>query len=235
MRALVVLAVLGLCSAAQVKWTGPFAADLPASVPGASPQVPDTADVTAARNQFFSTYKAQISATAPEAIIPDVFHVVPGQPKWTGPLAADLPASVPGALHQVPDTADVAAAKQAFFNTYKLQEAAVAPPANGFEGLKNSERLFASNDQFFNAYKAQVVATVPQTGSPIQYHAAPSQRYAQAQPKWTGPVAATIPAGLPGSASQVADTPEVAAAKHAFFSTYQQQAAAAAPPSPTYY
>ncbi|XP_071551811.1 cuticle protein CP1499-like [Panulirus ornatus] len=197
MRALVVLAVLGLCSAAQVKWTGPYAATLPASVPGASPQVADTAEVAAARNQFFNTYKAQVAATAPKVVV----HI---QPKWTGPFAADLPASVPGALPQVPDTADVAAAKQVFFNTYKLQEAAV-------------------------------VATVPQTGSPIQYHAAPSQRYAQAQPKWTGPVAATIPAGLPGSASQVADTPEVAAAKHAFFSTYQQQAAAAAPPSSTYY
>ncbi|XP_071551565.1 cuticle protein CP1499-like [Panulirus ornatus] len=117
MRALVVLAVLGLCSAAQVKWTGPYAATLPASVPGASPQVADTAEVAAARNQFFKTYKAQVAA------------VSPSPPKWTGPFAADLPASVPGALPQVPDTADVAAAKQVFFNTYKLQEAAVAPPS----------------------------------------------------------------------------------------------------------
>ncbi|XP_071551570.1 cuticle protein CP1499-like [Panulirus ornatus] len=129
MRALVVLAVLGLCSAAQVKWTGPFAADLPASVPGAPPQVPDTADVTAARNQFFSTYKAQVAATAPKAVIPAVFHVVPPPPKWTGPFAATIPAGLPGSLPQVPDTADVAAAKQVFFNTYKLQEAAVAPPS----------------------------------------------------------------------------------------------------------
>ncbi|XP_071551567.1 cuticle protein CP1499-like [Panulirus ornatus] len=183
MRALVVLAVLGVCSAV--------------------PFIGDTPEVAAEKARFFNAYRAAQAAAQPQYNYApqQAYRPAPVQPKWTGPVAATIPAGLPGSSSQVAETPEVINAR----------------------------------NQFFNAYKAQVVATVPQTGSPIQYHAAPSQRYAQAQPKWTGPVAATIPAGLPGSASQVADTPEVAAAKHAFFSTYQQQAAAAAPPSPTYY
>ncbi|ROT84224.1 calcified cuticle protein CP19.0 isoform B [Penaeus vannamei] len=70
-------------------------------------------------------------------------------------------------------------------------------------------------------------------GHPVPQHS--FHHAAPVQPKWTGPVAATVPAGLPGSAPQVADTPEVAAAKQQFFSTYNRQAAAAAPPSRHYY
>jgi len=37
---------------------------------------------------------------------------------------------------------------------------------------------------------------------------------------WRGAPAATIPAGLPGAGSNVAETPEVAAAKDAFARAY---------------
>ncbi|KAG7177134.1 cuticle protein CP1499-like [Homarus americanus] len=108
--------------------------------------------------------------------------------------------------------------------------------------VQDTPEVAAEKARFFQAYQAAQAAAQP------QYNAIPHQAYntghynpshhnlghynhAPAQPKWTGPVAATIPAGLPGAGNQVADTPEVAAARQAFFSTYQRQAAAAAPPT----
>nr|XP_027224964.1 cuticle protein CP1499-like isoform X2 [Penaeus vannamei] len=81
----------------------------------------------------------------------------------------------------------------------------------------------------------QLVQRLPFPSFAPAYSPAPAVRAAPVQPKWTGPVAATVPAGLPGSAPQVADTPEVAAAKQEFFNTFQRQAAAAAPPSRNYF
>ena len=46
------------------------------------------------------------------------------------------------------------------------------------------------------------------------------------RPKWTGPVAATVPAGLPGSVSQVGPTADVAAATNAFYQAYSAAVAA---------
>ncbi|KAK7073578.1 hypothetical protein SK128_028132, partial [Halocaridina rubra] len=45
------------------------------------------------------------------------------------------------------------------------------------------------------------------------------------QPKWIGPLASTIPAGVNGLIIPVSDTYEVSAAKNAFFSAYQEQLA----------
>ncbi|XP_045102090.1 cuticle protein CP1499-like [Portunus trituberculatus] len=161
MRALVVLAVLGACSALPVipddplvaaerarflaayqaalpatppkpadppKWYGPLASSVPAGLPGSSSVVSPTADVAAARNEFFTTYNAQVAAVAPKAGGP-VFKVVPVAVAgvWNGPLAATIPAGLPGSSPNVADTADVAGAKTAFFDTYNKQVAAVAP------------------------------------------------------------------------------------------------------------
>nr|ABB91679.1 calcified cuticle protein CP15.0 [Callinectes sapidus] len=161
MRALVVLAVLGACSALPVipddplvaaekakffaayqaalpatppkpadppKWYGPLASSVPAGLPGSSPVVAPTAEVAAARNEFYSTYNAQVAAVAPTAGGP-VFKVVPAvvTGTWTGPVAATIPAGLPGSAPNVADTADVAGAKTAFFDTYQRQVAAVAP------------------------------------------------------------------------------------------------------------
>ncbi|ROT82491.1 cuticle protein BD2 [Penaeus vannamei] len=46
------------------------------------------------------------------------------------------------------------------------------------------------------------------------------------QPKWTGPVAATVPAGVDGTITPVSDTYEVSAARNAFFKAYNAQLAA---------
>ncbi|KAG7177135.1 Cuticle protein [Homarus americanus] len=202
MRALVVLAVVGVCSAV--------------------PFVGDTPEVAAEKARFFQAYQAAQAAAQPQynAIPHQAYNTghynpshhntghynhAPAQPKWTGPVAATVPAGVDGTITPVSDTRDVAAARNAFFNTYQAQVAAT------------------------------VGAAPHHHGGAVHYQAAPTYTpAAPVQPRWTGPVAATIPAGLPGAGSQVADTPEVAAAKQAFYSTFQRQAAAAAPPTRYY-
>ncbi|ROT80837.1 cuticle protein CP1499 [Penaeus vannamei] len=185
MRSLVLLAVVGVCSAV------PFLRDAP--------------DVQAEKARFFEVFNAvQNAATSHPALKRPSPKV---QPKWYGPVAATVPAGVDGTITPVGDTQEVNAARNAFFNAYNAQVKATVG-------------------------SAPVVPSYAPT-----YSAAPAAPYqpAPVQPKWTGPVAATVPAGLPGSAPQVADTPEVAAAKQEFFNTFQRQAAAAAPPSRNYY
>ncbi|XP_066942158.1 cuticle protein CP1499-like [Macrobrachium rosenbergii] len=193
MRALVVLAVVGFSSA--------FIQDAP--------------DVAAEKARFMASFQAaqQAAATAQRNVIPthqaysnqghyQPHHQGQYQPKWTGPVAATVPAGVNGAITPVGDTADVNAARQAFFSAYQNQLAATA----GAPGHQSG-----------------------------QWQPAPAHHGgSQYQPKWTGPVAATVPAGLPGSSPNVADTPEVQAAKANFFQTFQRQAAAAAPPAPAW-
>lgn len=179
----VLLAVLGACAAA--------------------PFIPDDPDVAAEKARFFKTFRFIEAASQPTMPIP----VIPSQqaafippprpqPRWTGPLASQVPAGLPGSTAFVSETADVNAAR---------------------------------ND-FFNAYKAQVIATVPtgptrQTYSPEPvYVAAPKP-----QPRWTGPLASQVPAGLPGSTAFVADTPEVSAAKSSFYNSYKSQIKATMP------
>ncbi|XP_037796970.1 cuticle protein CP1499-like [Penaeus monodon] len=181
MRTLVVLAVVGVCSAA------PFIQDAP--------------DVQAEKARFFQAFNAaQAAATRHQALHRPSPAV---QPKWYGPVAATVPAGVDGTITPVGDTQEVAAARAAFNNAYQAQLRATVGAAPAVHSY-----------------------------APTYHHAHAAPQY---QPKWTGPVAATVPAGLPGSAPQVADTPEVAAAKQQFFSTYNRQAAAAAAPSHRYF
>ncbi|XP_063597192.1 cuticle protein CP1499-like [Penaeus indicus] len=192
MRALVVLAVVGVCSAF------PFIRDAP--------------DVQAEKERFFEVFNAvQTAATSHPALqrpSPAAYRPSPAvQPKWYGPVAATVPAGVDGTITPVGDTQEVNAARNAFFNAYNEQIKATVGSA----------------------------PAVPSYAPAYSPAPAPRYRAAPVQPKWTGPVAATVPAGLPGSAPQVADTPEVTAAKQEFFNTYQRQAAAAAPPSRNYY
>jgi len=175
------LAVLGVCSAA--------------------PFIGDTPEVQAEKARFFQAFRAAQAAAAPQQAFQTV---VPVQTKWMGPVAATIPAGVDGTITPVGDTAEVAAARNAFLNAYRAQVAATG-------GTAPAVTTFSQ-------------AVPQQTFQPTFQQAAPVQA------KWTGPVAATVPAGLPGSAPQVADTAEVAAAKQAFFSAYQRQVAAAARP-----
>ncbi|XP_042874403.1 cuticle protein CP1499-like [Penaeus japonicus] len=74
MKTLVVLAVLGVCSASprqaynygynygQPGYVGPVAATVPAGVDGTITPVSDTYEVAAARDAFFRAYQAQLAA-----------------------------------------------------------------------------------------------------------------------------------------------------------------------------
>lgn len=190
----VVLAVLGACSAL--------------------PFIQDTPDVAAEKARFFQAFQAAHAATQPrpsrpaQGFVPQqAFNQAPvQQPKWTGPVAATIPAGLPGSSPVLAETPEVAAAKNAFLNAYNAQVAATIPvnprPSQSFAP--------APRPSFQPAHSFAPVAPAPQ------------------QPRWTGPVAATVPAGLPGSSAVLSDTPEVAAAKAAFFNTYTSQVAATA-------
>ncbi|XP_068226293.1 cuticle protein 5-like [Palaemon carinicauda] len=65
------------------------------------------------------------------------------------------------------------------------------------------------------------------------YNSFPSQSYGVPhggyyQPKWTGPLASSVPAGIGGKVIPLSDTYEVAAAKDAFFQAYHRQLASVA-------
>ncbi|XP_042229381.1 cuticle protein CP1499-like [Homarus americanus] len=148
MRTLVVLAVIGVCSAStyqahnpdhsysvpvQPRWRGPVAATVPAGVNGRIEQIPDTPEVAAAKNDFFRAYNNQLAAvsygTPGYAPSPPVSH---------GPVVSAFTPDVPSypygfpattynvAPVQVRDTPEVAAAKAEFFRTYERQAAAAA-------------------------------------------------------------------------------------------------------------
>lgn len=200
----VILAVLGACAAV--------------------PFIPDAPDVAAEKARFFSAFRAaeaaaqparpQINAFSQQAFAPaPVRHQAFGagpvqQPKWTGPVAATVPAGLPGSSPVVAETNEVAAARNSFFNAYQSQLAAVVPVRQ-------------------QPAPVQAFAPAPHRFSHVAAAPAP-------QHKWTGPLASSVPAGLPGSAAHVAETPEVAAAKNAFFSTYHRQLAATAATAPRF-
>merc|ERR1712128_72685 len=110
------------------RWTGPVAATVPAGVTGLN-QVAETADVKAAKASFLAAFQAQLAATgnthtvrqawAPAAPVQTWAPAVPVQARWTGPMAATVPAGVHGAPMQVAQTADVAAATQAHFAAHQ--------------------------------------------------------------------------------------------------------------------
>merc|ERR1711970_1216856 len=112
----------------QPRWTGPLAHTVPAGVQGLT-QVADTADVQAATRSFLAAYQAQLAATASRAPVVAVHQAAvpvqtwapaaPVQARWTGPVAATIPAGVHGAPMQVAQTADVAAATQAHFAAHQ--------------------------------------------------------------------------------------------------------------------
>ncbi|XP_042874406.1 cuticle protein CP1876-like [Penaeus japonicus] len=147
MRILVVLAVLGVCSASpqqaynygynygQPRYIGPVAA----GVGGTVTPLSDTYQVATARDAFFRAYQAQLETinavrlakgvtnllpTGVHRSAPAVHHSVPlGHP--AGPVAyqSGLSYGVPGVVR---DTPEVSAAKAEFFRLYNLQAAAAA-------------------------------------------------------------------------------------------------------------
>ncbi|XP_047478862.1 cuticle protein CP1499-like [Penaeus chinensis] len=147
MKTLVVLAVLGVCSASlqqaynhgynyvQPRYVGPLASTVPAGVDGTITPVSDTYEVAAARGAFFRAYQDQLATIAALRYgAPATHYAVHSAPAVhtafpagysAGPVVhqAALSYGVPG---QVRDTPEVSAAKAEFFRLYNQQAAAAA-------------------------------------------------------------------------------------------------------------
>ncbi|KAG7177126.1 Cuticle protein [Homarus americanus] len=137
---------------------------------------------------------------------------VPVQPRWTGPVAATVPAGVDGRVIPVSDTYEVAADKNAFFRAYQNQLDTIRSRRYGTPGYASISPV---------AY-----APVVNTFSPV----VPSRSYGvssvPAIPSFPVVPATTYSSNV--APRPVQDTPEVAAAKAQFFRTFERQAAAAA-------
>ncbi|RXG60281.1 Cuticle protein [Armadillidium vulgare] len=202
----------------------------------AKPFIQDTPEVVAERNRFYQLFNAAAAAaaaapdihiysqkpvnvhqhpqaityqsshqfTVPQQVHNPQYHHQPQQTqytqKWTGPLAATVPAGLPGSSPQVQNTPEVEAATADFYRSYNAALAATRSAAPQQTQYSHSNSIYSH------------------TGS--QYRTAP---HPTVQQKWTGPFAAEIPAGLPGSTSQVQDTPDVLAAKSQFARAFNQQ------------
>ncbi|KAK8377802.1 hypothetical protein O3P69_014029 [Scylla paramamosain] len=200
MRALVALAVLGVCSA--------------------FPVIPDDPQVAAEKERFLTTFKIIEEVSQPKggslASRPaDVYVIPPPQPKWMGPLASKVPASLPGSTPFVADTPEVINAKTHFYNTYNSQVIATRP-------RPGSPSYYYSEPSPAPKAAAPSRVSVPIAAVPIYVPETP-------QKKWYGPLASEVPASLPGSSPVVFDTPEVNNAKAHFFNTYRRQVKAVTP------
>nr|ABM54466.1 cuticle protein BD1 [Portunus pelagicus] len=206
MRALVALAVLGVCSA--------------------FPIIPDDPLVAAEKERFLTTFKIIEEVSQPRgdslgSRSADVYVVPPPQPKWTGPLASKVPAGLPGSTPFVSDTADVMNAKGQFFNTYNTQVVATRPRPGSPHNYYTEPGP---------AFKAPAPTRAPVASvAPVIIPAGPIYVPETPQKKWYGPLASDVPASLPGSSPVVFDTPEVNNAKAHFFNTYRQQVKAVVP------
>ncbi|XP_042867842.1 cuticle protein CP1499-like, partial [Penaeus japonicus] len=188
------LAVLGVASA------GPFTGYAP--------------EVQAERARFFQAFRAAQAAAAPQQALyhhaaPQQTFYAPVQPKWTGPVAATVPAGVDGTITPVSDTQEVSAARNAFLNAYNAQVRATVGAAPAVPSYTPT---------YHHA---------PAVPHQTFHHAAP------VQPKWTGPVAATVTSLVSGIRSGWLTLQWRARSGRS--STYNRQAAAAAPPSRHYY
>ncbi|XP_068226266.1 cuticle protein CP1499-like [Palaemon carinicauda] len=133
------------------------------------------------------------------------------QPQYTGPLASSVPAGVDGKVIPVSDTYEVAAAKNAFFDAYQRQLAAIG----GY-------RRYGAAPVY---HHAPVHAVVHAPTHHVVH--APAQRVVHGPSYLPAPLY-SVPSTVVVANGHVQDTPEVAAAKSQFFHLYNKQAAAAA-------
>merc|ERR1712212_1119756 len=206
MNALVILAVLGFVCGAPQHHGG----------------VADTAEVAAAKARFFQTYNAQ--AALARAASPQQATFVHQQPRWTGAMAHTVPAGVNVHHAAVPHYQVAGSVSQRWTGPVA---ATVPAGVTGLNQVPATADVQAATRSFLAAYQAQLAATGAR--APVAVHqqwapAAPVHAWAPAAPvqaRWTGPMAATVPAGVHGSPMQVAQTADVAAATQAHFAAHQ--------------
>merc|ERR1711942_124259 len=214
MDALVILAVLG-SACAHVTHLG----------------VADTPAVAAAKARFFQTYNAQ--AAAARAASPQQATFVQQQPRWTGPMAHTVPAGV-NVHHAAVNSFHVPAAVRTVTQKWTGPVAATVPAGvQGLNQVPDTADVQAATRSFLAAYNAQLAATRSAAPVVAVHHQAPANVWAPAapvqtwspaapvQPRWTGPMAATVPAGVHGAPAQVAQTADVAAATQGHCAAHQ--------------
>merc|ERR1712243_457099 len=207
MNALIILAVLGYaCGAPHITHLG----------------VADTPEVAAAKARFFQTYNQQ--AAAARAASPQQATFVQQQPRWTGPMAHTVPAGV-NVHHAAVNAFHVPAGVTHVTQKWTGPVAATIPAGvQGLNQVPDTADVQAATRSFLAAYNAQLAATRGAAPVVAVHHQAPVQTWSPAapvQPHWTGPMAATIPAGVHGAPAQVAQTADVAAATQAHFAAHQ--------------
>ncbi|XP_045618900.2 ataxin-2 homolog [Procambarus clarkii] len=156
----------------------------------------------------------------------------PVHPKWTGPVAATVPAGVDGPVIPVSDTIEVAAAKAEFFKAYQAELAAIAaakahqkPAAEGTAIHSHSDPVYnpgtpvhsSKGNQF--TFSTIHAAAAPQHG---KIHGVPSVSHG-----FHG--VPSVSHGFHGAPSQSHDRPEVHAVGTQFFHDRQAGAAQTAP------
>ncbi|XP_064083946.1 uncharacterized protein LOC135199722 [Macrobrachium nipponense] len=230
MRTLVVLAVFGVCLASaqftpeveaertrffeafraakqasssskysepQPAYRGPFASSVPAGVDGRVTPVSDTAEVRAATNAFYRAYKAQVEAT-----------------KGSSDSASYVLKTDPATSAKYVLKTDTATSNRYLYKAVPspfLQEQS----AGSETSVKLLLQQLNSEQKGDPAYKAK---------SDSAYVAKVFlQQHMSKQPRWPGPFASSVPAGLPGSPGQVPYTTRSAGCKYAFQKAYQRQ------------
>lgn len=168
----------------------------------------DTPEVQAERQRFFQLFNeaAALAAAAPDdnQITQQAFHH-----------------SAPNHFHGAP-------------HTPKWRGPLAATVPAGVDGtitpVADTAEVAQAKRAFETAFQQQLRATVPHpSGNSIHFQSAQPASFHQTQPKWRGPLATNIPAGLPGSVSQVPNTPEVEAAIAEFTRTFNSAARSASP------
>ncbi|XP_045618899.2 cuticle protein CP1876-like [Procambarus clarkii] len=245
MRTLVVLAVIGVCSAdyqvnnpgyqaynpgyqaynpgygVQPKYVGPVAATIPAGIGGKVIPVSDTYEVAAAKDAFYKAYNKQLNTLD---IIRSSRYGTPG-------YAPALP------VHKAP-VAPIYASKSSYgapaasygapAGSYGAPAVSYGAPAGSFGAPAASYGVPAGS---FGAPAVSYGAPAGSYGSPAGSYGAPAGSYGAPAVSYGGPIDTY---GYHGPPTQVHDTPEVVAAKAEFFKLYNKQAAAAAA-APDYY
>merc|ERR1712198_680145 len=203
--------------------------------------IPDTADVAAAKARFFQLYheQAALAEAAPDNnqyFGPQATLNTEGQVENTADVQSAIDAFYAAYQAQLAATGAVPVTQAAsVHHTAPVQqqdsvnEHYTGPHAtiNADGSVQDTAEVQAAANAFFEAYERQLAETAAaQSQSAPQEIVAEHHQAAPVSQRWTGPVAATIPAGVEGALDNVVNTPEVQAAAAEFFRAYQAQLAA---------
>merc|ERR1712198_26998 len=203
--------------------------------------IPDTADVAAAKARFFQLFREQAALAeaapdnnqyyGPQATLDtegqventaDVQNVINAFfAAYQAQLAATgaVPVTQAASLHHAAPVHQQASVNQHYTGPHAT--------INADGSVQDTVEVQAAANAFFEAYERQLAETAAaQSQSAPQEIVAEHHQAAPTNQRWTGPVAATIPAGVEGALDNVVNTPEVQAAAAEFFRAFQAQLAA---------